>query len=662
MAARSNNTRATSDDDIVEMHSHSSTTIHSRHDGIQTAHTGLCFAPTQQAYNHGSDRLRPLRTMPFDHSTWIGNLDHLGSRVWPHPSFNELLARSLTGDSRFPLPDTVSKDDRFQNLRLRCCGDSCSPTSQSPFVEYEKPSRLETLSFERTQNVVIYPFHVRLSKATGLQKFFAIVHRYENGDYRFWRADGIYHESYGLAKGSISVFQSPRSARNSNVGSLASLKRPSKASTLSKTDVAVDIDDVDDAPLRFVQKTRAITRSRDEAQLVDGLDEDPFEPPSKKLAFTDSSQFPTKNNNRERFSQKPPSPHRTASNKARVKSLLATPTKQSSHAKSQRPHRSLLHVSEVGMLAYHLTGEGLKLLHKTAAFTIVSAEGSLIDPATDRPFEMTEEHAMYVLSSCQKSFKVILSKTTTWSIHESPDDITGGLILLDFGGESARDEFLARIKEMIGMAVGGIGSVDDHVLESMYCTLLEQLNNRRATMSKHQTQIESANLTSSEQSQSLPEEGDSKFDGHEDVSCPPSVVKADPHPDPRTPGGSKLANLPLTPMSFESSSFGRPTGKIDVYSMPKLVIASPAEPSYSQAREEQAMCTPSSELPVGEMVMKKELLGLLRNMYVKYPSAQDDDQVEDMALLLKAPLLAGNSERVKEIKMDLKVYLIAHHG
>jgi hypothetical protein len=113
----------------------------------------FCFAPTEQAYNHGSDRVRPLRTMPFDSETWIGNLDNLGSRVWPHPSFNELLARSLTGDPRFPLPNTVAKENRFQSLRLRCCGEECLPTTHSPPVEYEKPSPLETLAFERTQNV-----------------------------------------------------------------------------------------------------------------------------------------------------------------------------------------------------------------------------------------------------------------------------------------------------------------------------------------------------------------------------------------------------------------------------------------------------------------------------------------------------------------------------
>lgn len=113
----------------------------------------VCFAPIEQPYNHGSDRLRPLRTMPFDPQTWIGDLDHLGDRVWPHPSFNELLARCLTGNPKFPLPDTVPKENRFQSLRLRCCGDECCPTTQSPPVEYETPSRLETLAFERTQNV-----------------------------------------------------------------------------------------------------------------------------------------------------------------------------------------------------------------------------------------------------------------------------------------------------------------------------------------------------------------------------------------------------------------------------------------------------------------------------------------------------------------------------
>jgi hypothetical protein len=58
----------------------------------------------------------------------------------------------------------------------------------------------------------------------------------------------------------------------------------------------------------------------------------------------------------------------------------------------------------------------------------------------------------------------------------------------------------------------------------------------------------------------------------------------------------------------------------------------------------------------------KEFSILLREVYVKYPDAQDDDEVEKMALLLKASLLAGDQERVRELKMDLKVYLITRHG
>lgn len=148
-------TRFTSDDDIIDIPAQDPTSeIQCPSAGSPpNKHGRLCFAPSEQAYNHGSDRVRPLRTMPFDSETWIGNFEDLGSRVWPHPSFKELLARSLTGDSKFPLPDTIAKENRFLSLRLRCCGTSCCPTTQSPFVEYERPSRLETLAFERTQNV-----------------------------------------------------------------------------------------------------------------------------------------------------------------------------------------------------------------------------------------------------------------------------------------------------------------------------------------------------------------------------------------------------------------------------------------------------------------------------------------------------------------------------
>ncbi|KAH0135765.1 hypothetical protein KCU67_g16242, partial [Aureobasidium melanogenum] len=239
--------------------------------------------------------------MPFDSETWIGNFDDLGSRVWPHPSFKELLARSLTSDPKFPLPDTVAKDSRFQN------------------PQYEKPSRLETLAFERTQNVrqpagsntkncsadmnfkvVIYPFYVRLSKRTGLQKLFAIVHRHKDGEFKFWKADGTYHESYGLVKGTISIFKSPKSTHSTSIGSLSSSKRLSTSTpTKSRGSAAQLIDDLDDTPLRVIQKARTLAKSRNtETQLVDGLDEDPFrdcpEPPSKRRAIAGSSLLQTR--------------------------------------------------------------------------------------------------------------------------------------------------------------------------------------------------------------------------------------------------------------------------------------------------------------------------------------------------------------------------------
>jgi hypothetical protein len=112
------------------------------------------------------------------------------------------------------------------------------------------------------------------------------------------------------------------------------------------------------------------------------------------------------------------------------------------------------------MLAYHLTGPALQLMYGDSAFTVESGEGALIDPTTEKPFLMTEQYAQYVLYSRQGSLKVILSKHTTRSIIESPDEITGGVILLNFGGSNARDEFLARIKHMIGTA-GGIGCADE---------------------------------------------------------------------------------------------------------------------------------------------------------------------------------------------------------
>lgn len=140
------------DDDVVEVYN--STQIDRIHQSRNHSDKlCLCFAPSGQPHNHGSDRARPLRTMPFNFEqsgVWLGNLDDLTERIWPHPSYSELIARAKTSDPRFAIPDTVAKDIRFQSLRLQCCG---SHDFEDPFVENEKPSRLEMLSFNDTQNV-----------------------------------------------------------------------------------------------------------------------------------------------------------------------------------------------------------------------------------------------------------------------------------------------------------------------------------------------------------------------------------------------------------------------------------------------------------------------------------------------------------------------------
>lgn len=316
--------------------------------------------------------------------------------------------------------------------------------------------------------VVIYPFYVRLSKQAGLQKLFAIVHRHENGRYRFWKADGTYHESYGLAKGSVSVSQSPRSARSTNIGSLGSPERRSTStSTKSSKPVAQFAGDLDDTTLHVAQEMRTLNRSRNmEAQLVSGPVEDPFadcpEPPSKRRIVAGSYVPHGKGIDCAEISHIAASRFMAKSKPLRFRRPSKNSAKHSqpSHIRTQEPIRSLLHIKEVCMLAYHLTGPALQLMYGNHAFTIESREGSLIDPTTDDPFLMTEQHAQYVLYSRQRSLKVILSKETTRNINESADQITGGVVLLEFGGSDARDDFIARIKRMVGN-VGGIGCADE---------------------------------------------------------------------------------------------------------------------------------------------------------------------------------------------------------
>ncbi|KAH0357192.1 hypothetical protein KCU81_g306, partial [Aureobasidium melanogenum] len=639
MAAGGSGTGATSKLDTVEMDAQDLTpkVELGSSDDTPNQQSRICFAPSEQGYNHGSDRMRPLRTMPFDSETWIGNFDDLGSRVWPHPSFKELLARSLTGDPKFPLPDTVAKDSRFQN------------------PQYEKPSRLETLAFERTQNVVVYPFYVRLSKRTGLQKLFAIVHRHKDGEYKFWKADGTYHESYGLIKGTISIFQSPKSIHKTSVGSLSSSKRKSISTpTKPRGSAAQLVEDLDDTPLRVIQKARTLNRSKDVERLDEDLFRDHPEPPFKKRAVAGSSLVQMREGDSTKTSNTANSRTPTPSTKPSVRDLSRTPTKQSSYASVQKPTRTLLQVIEVCMLAYHLTGKDLKLMYRTNAFTIESDEGSLMDDTNGCAFEINEQHAQYVLSSSQKSLKVIMSKSTTWSITESNEELTGGIILLEFGGVSARDEFIAHLKHMDGISVRSICCADDLVIEPMYSKLLKQLAQSRKAMFDAGEEHESKSQVPAEPDESLPAGESSEVDGGRAAPCPPALTETASCQVPASSAASTCTTNSVTPSSVE---LPQPYSSVRTSTTTSISEAVPS-PTQETINTSQL----GLKVPTKEDLMKKELLHLLREVYIKYPSAQDDDHVEEMALLLKAPLLAGDKARVKELKMDLKVYLIAHHG
>jgi hypothetical protein len=265
------------------------------------------------------------------------------------------------------------------------------------------------------------------------------------------------------------MFQSPRSARSIDIGSLGSPKRHATGTPSKPSKSAAQlVEDADDTPLRVVQEMRTLTRSR-EAQLVGGQVEDPFvessEPPSKRRVVSSLSVSQDREGSGARTSHtvtsriKTMAPTRKKSGAKRL-FIASTRPSQSSYSSTQRPGRSLLYIKEICMLAYHLTGPALQLMYGDNAFTVESGEGVLIDPTTEKPFLMTEKHAQYVLYSRQKSLQVVLSKHTTRSIIESPDEITGGVILLDFGGSNARDEFVARIQHMIGIT-GGIGCADE---------------------------------------------------------------------------------------------------------------------------------------------------------------------------------------------------------
>jgi hypothetical protein len=192
----------------------------------------------------------------------------------------------------------------------------------------------------------------------------------------------------------------------------------------------------------------------------------------------------------------------------------------------------------------------------------------------------------------------------------------------------------------------------------MYSKLLEQLCTRRTALFDAQGENATTGQESDEQIQSHPAKNDAEDDGREAASCPPPMVETSSYHVPATP---KSSTLPTTSISDRPLQFSMP---VKISTSPTIPQAGPVEstaPPASQAQDTKVKILSEAKIPTSAMVMM-EFSSLLREVYVKYPSAQDDDQVEKMAVLLKASLLAGEQERVRELKMDMKVYLIAHHG
>jgi hypothetical protein len=168
--------------------------------------------------------------------------------------------------------------------------------------------------------------------------------------------------------------------------------------------------------------------------------------------------------------------------------------------------------------------------------------------------------------------------------------------------------------------------------------------------------------TPPEQIHSLPVKNEPEVKSGEATSCPPVISETSSNNDLATPEVPRFATLPATPISHETLQSSVPVKVSTFQSVSEVVAVDSTTPSAGQAQDTIATMLSEPKIPTSEISMKKELQDLLRDMYIKYPGAQDDDQVEKMALLLKVSLLDGEEERVRELKREIKVYLIAHHG
>lgn len=192
------------------------------------------------------------------------------------------------------------------------------------------------------------------------------------------------------------------------------------------------------------------------------------------------------------------------------------------------------------------------------------------------------------------------------------------------------------------------------VVDPTYNTLLSQLNTRRMAVLRAQTENTTTGA-SVEQAQPLPVKNEDEATGGEPTSCPLAMTEAS---SCHVPATSTSATLPGTPISHGSLLSSIPTNTSTSTSVPQAVPADSTASSTSQAQDTTATMLSEPK----DTTMRKELQDLLREVYIKYSGAQDDDQVERLALSLKASLLAGEEDRVRELKRELKVYLIAHHG
>jgi hypothetical protein len=191
---------------------------------------------------------------------------------------------------------------------------------------------------------------------------------------------------------------------------------------------------------------------------------------------------------------------------------------------------------------------------------------------------------------------------------------------------------------------------------------LEQLNTRQLTVFDAQKGYPIKTEASAGRIQPLPAENGAKESGGEGTSCPQVVNESSSSHVPATPVALASATLSATPMSYGLQQPSLPASTSASPSLSQAVGINSTAALSSQAEDTTAVAPSQPTISTKNAAAKNELRNLLREMYIKYPSAQDDDQVESMVLLLKASLLAGEQERVRELKTELKVHLIIHHG